>query len=94
MADRKEEGRWQDGKWVTTSVGAATSAGDVANAQAAEKYGSTAGKNLGAKEKDSTGQPKQNPGEDVGAYSARLREWRAGQTQQKALKASPAPKTP
>ena len=48
----------------------------TANAEAKAKFGSTAGKGLGAKEKVKEGMPKQEQGESPAAYAARLRKWR------------------
>ncbi len=74
---------------------------ELAKSKAAEKFGSSAGTGLGAKEKPaSSAMPKQEQGEDAGTYSGRLRKWREEQKtpavegQKKALKSmgTPAPK--
>lgn len=58
----------------------------VAAAAAKEKFGSTAGKDLGSKGKD-TGFPIQEKGEDQATYMARVRAYRAkgASPQKKAL---------
>lgn len=75
------------GTWTTDSQGKRVynASGDSKgrdldkDALVAGKVGTTAGANLGAKEKKSgTPMPKQNAGESPSAYSARLRKWREG----------------
>jgi len=59
----------------------------ASSAAAAAKFGSTAGKDLGSKGKSMVGAPKMADfGGDVTAYSEAMRKFRAGQSQQEALK--------
>lgn len=44
----------------------------------AGEQSTTAGKNLGAQGKGVSGVPKQEPGEDLGAYMERVRKYRSG----------------
>lgn len=46
----------------------------------------TKGKNLGAKEGDTSGMPKMEAGESSSAYSERVRKWRAAKIQRDAMK--------
>jgi hypothetical protein len=74
MAERKTE-QSGDGRGNVTStyVPAVVDNTDKANLDAKMKA-----TNLGSKAKSGAGMPKQNPGEDPAAYSARLRKWREG----------------
>lgn len=60
----------------TRSLSAKKTAGDVSDAQAAARMGTTAGAGLGAKAKSASGMPKQEDGESASDYGARLRTWR------------------
>ena len=48
-----------------------------------ENLGSVAGKNLGAKEASSEGAPKQEPGESLGSFGERMRQYRERQKNKK-----------
>jgi hypothetical protein len=56
---------------------AAAASRATAAAEARQKFGTTAGKGLGAAEKNTGSEPKQEPGESPAAYGARLRKWRS-----------------
>lgn len=61
---------------TTYSVGSKMSGTQAKSAAATFRASTTAGAGLGKLEKKSTGLPKQEPGEDVSTYSARLRKYR------------------
>ena len=58
---------------------------EIASAQAKEKFGTTAGKGLGAKAAGGEGMPKQKEGEGASEYGERLRKWRENQKQKSAF---------
>jgi len=55
------------------------------------KFGSTAGKGLGARGGSTAGMPKQEVGEDPAAYGARLRRWREDQAKTEGQKKALSP---
>jgi len=58
--------------------------GQNEGAQTQLKYGSTANTRLGAAGQSTAGMPKQDPGESLSAYSARIRKWRESQASSQA----------
>ena len=62
----------------TYHVGAKLSGAQAKSAANTFRQSTTAGAGLGKKEKSAGGMPKQDTGESVSDYSARLRKWREG----------------
>ncbi len=77
MADRKTEVK-TDG-YKPTSVYIGPEEGREAKETEAAVVSKMNSTNLAAKAKKATGMPKQEAGEDAGAYGARLRKWRESQ---------------
>ena len=49
---------------------------DLADVESRARLGSTAGKGLGARGQDTTGMPKQQPGESAADWGKRVAKWR------------------
>lgn len=79
---RVQESRYnpQTGKYEATFTGAEKTDSDIAAAESAGKFGTTAGKGLGMLEKKAKGpMPKMSDyGGDLKAYGEAMRRWRSG----------------